>query len=76
MWRPIISGCCGQTVDEALNGLWEECPQLRSRIVSESGRLYPFLILLQNGQCFTGDALASTLSTGDTLEVVSLAGGG
>ena len=66
----------GRTIDEVFENLWEKYPRLRSRIVSESGQLYPHLILLRNQQRLTGEAVTSSLSTGDKLEIVSLAGGG
>ena len=64
-------------VEEALQALWQRFPKLQSRVLDGHGRLYPYLLLLHNGQTVTHGELATRpLQPGDRLEIVALAEGG
>ena len=67
----------GTTVAEALENLWQSHPDLRSRVVDKSGRIYPYLVVFHNGRRLAPEeAPATELADGDRLEIMTLAGGG
>ncbi len=67
----------GTTVAQALENIWQSHPELRSRVVDNSGRIYPYLVLFHNGRRLSLDeATATALADGDRLEIMTLAGGG
>ena len=67
----------GATVGQVLENVWQTHPELRSRVVDNDGRIYPYLVLFHNGRRLSAEeAPATELVDGDRLEIMTLAGGG
>lgn len=66
----------GATIRQALEHLWRRFPPLQSRVLNESGAIYPYLILLHNQQRVPPDQWDAALHEGDCLEIEALASGG
>lgn len=65
------------TVDEALAELWSQFPELKSRVLTDAGQVYPYLLLSHNGRALSrADFATQSLSRDDRLEIVALAEGG
>ncbi len=70
---PVSSG----TVDEALEALVAEAPELRPHLLAEDGSLRSFVNLYLNGEDVrTKGGLAAPLQDGDELKVVPAIAGG
>lgn len=67
----------GDTVHALVEALCQDHPQLRSRVLDKNNQLYPYLILIKNDLRLSPQDLCNIpLKDGDTLEVMTLAGGG
>ncbi len=67
----------GSNVRSMFEKLWEDYPQLRIRVLDKRDQLYPYLILIKNNVRLSPQELSDIpLDDGDTLEVMTLAGGG
>jgi len=65
------------TAGEALERVFDVCPDLRSRVIDASGRVFPYLIFFHNGREVPRTALDGVaLSDGDTVEMIGAAEGG
>jgi hypothetical protein len=67
----------GRTVDEALAAAFRAYPELRLRLVDESGRVHSYLAVFRNEMELSRPGLAeATLAPGDRLTFVEAIGGG
>lgn len=67
----------GKTVGEVLDNLWQRFPNLQERMVNPDGVLWPYLMLLHNGNRLAAEGYRDIVVTdGDRLEIESLATGG
>jgi sulfur carrier protein ThiS len=67
----------GATVGDALADLFRTRPDLRVRVVDAKGDVFPYLILVRNGdELPRAGLLAAPLADGDVLEIVGGAEGG
>ncbi len=67
----------GDTVHALVAALFQDYPQLRIRMLDKNNQLYPYLILIKNNLRLSPQDLGNIpLKDGDTLEVMTLAGGG
>ena len=72
--RVVVEGPDVQTV---LDSLWQQFPELKQRVLTPNGDLFPYLLLFQNGEKLPRKNLTSIpLADGDRLELVGLAEGG
>ena len=62
---------------DAVKQLCSRFPRLGKRLVDANGAVFPYLALLHNGhQLRPAETRSVTFQEGDTLEVITLAGGG
>ncbi len=67
----------GDNVRMLFEKLWEDYPQLRIRLLDKRDQLYPYFVLIKNNVRLSPQELCDIpLDDGDTLEVMTLAGGG
>ena len=67
----------GSTLEALLERLWQDHPDLRSRIVDSNGQLYPYLVVIHNHARFQAADLGRLApQDGDKLEIMTLASGG
>jgi hypothetical protein len=67
----------GGTVGDALADLFRTRPDLRVRVVDAKGDVFPYLIVVRNGdELPRAGLLAAPLADGDVLEIVGGAEGG
>lgn len=67
----------GSTVAEALAAAFQAHPDLRLRLVDESGRVHPYLVVFRNETELGRDHLAEeALAPGDRLTFLEAIGGG
>lgn len=67
----------GEDVQTMLNNVWQQFPELKTRVLTSDGKLFPYLLLFQNGEKLPREEFASIpLTDGDRLELVGLAEGG
>ena len=65
------------TLQELLERLCSQHPDLRVRLLGETGQLYSYFSILHNQQQFAADDAATiACRNGDQLEIMTLASGG
>lgn len=67
----------GENVGEVLDDLFDQFPDLKKRVVSDGGQLFPYLPVFLNGDKLPTSGYRPTpVQSGDLLEVVLIASGG
>jgi hypothetical protein len=67
----------GSNVGEVFDELFIQLPDLKKRIVSDAGQLFPYLPVFLNGDKLpTSGYRPRTVQSGDRLEVILIASGG
>jgi len=67
----------GENVQETLDNLWLRFPELRKRVLDDTGELFPYLLLFRNGRKLPRNDFSSiAVVNGDKLELIALAEGG
>lgn len=69
--------CSSGTIAQALDALWQECPALRYRILTEQGQVREHLNIFVGDECirFTG-GLDTQLENGSEIFIIPAVSGG
>ncbi|MCH2124312.1 MAG: MoaD/ThiS family protein [Pirellulaceae bacterium] len=66
-----------ETMEQLLEDVCQQNPELRSRLLNEAGSLWPYFAVLHNSQRLSCEGLSNlNLSHEDTIEIMTLVSGG
>ncbi len=66
----------GSTIDECLNHLVEQFPDIRKMVFTKEGKLLDYANIYVDGEFVYGDELAKPVKDGDEFHLLYIIGGG
>jgi len=66
----------GSTLDECLNHLVEQCPDIRNKLFDKEGKLHDYVSIYLDGQFIYADELSKPAKDGDEFHLFYILGGG